>query len=140
MSRSTTRIQVLSLVDTLKDGDIIPTGPASGDVAKGITFLNLKNLIIPGNNIRTVTANTTALLTDGMILVDATTGPITVSLPAASEAFEQEFTVKKIDATLSSMILDPDGSETIDGNTTITTTTQYTSFTIKSDGVTWWIK
>jgi len=140
MSRSVTRGGNFTKVTTLGDDDTILAWPFSGDVVKGITFLNLKNLIIPGNNIRTVTANTTALLTDGMILADATSGPITVSLPAASEAFEQEFTVKKIDATLSSVILDPDGSETIDGNTTITTTTQYTSFTIKSDGVTWWIK
>ena len=37
MSRSNTRIQNLTRVTTLEALDIIPIGPASGDVAKGIT-------------------------------------------------------------------------------------------------------
>lgn len=45
MSRNTTRIQNLTLVTTLADGDIIPTGPVSGDVAKGIKFSDLKTLV-----------------------------------------------------------------------------------------------
>jgi len=45
MPRSTTRIQNLTLVTTLADGDVIPTGPASGDRAKGITFANLQSQI-----------------------------------------------------------------------------------------------
>lgn len=37
MARSNTRIQNLTRVSELADGDIIPIGPASGDRAKGIT-------------------------------------------------------------------------------------------------------
>lgn len=51
MSRSNTRIQKLTRVTALKDGDIIPIGPASGDRAKGITnkdfqsqFSNIVNI------------------------------------------------------------------------------------------------
>lgn len=45
MGRSTTRIQKLTRVTTLDDGDVFPTGPVSGDRAKGITFENLKATI-----------------------------------------------------------------------------------------------
>jgi len=49
MSRSTTRIQKLTRVNTIDDDDIIPIGPSDGDRAKGITFENLRQEIILAN-------------------------------------------------------------------------------------------
>jgi hypothetical protein len=45
MGRSTTRIQNLTKETTIADADVLPFGPSSGDVAKGITFQNLKSTI-----------------------------------------------------------------------------------------------
>jgi len=140
MSRNTTRIQRLTRVTTLADDAIIPIGPASGDRAKGISFDDFRTILTTDNNITRVAVDHTAKLTDGMILANAVSGSITIFLPAASTAFRKEFTIKKIDSTSNVVTLDPDGSETIDGSATISTTVQNTSFTIKCDGVEWWIK
>jgi hypothetical protein len=126
----------------LEKGDII-IGLVNGSSVIFSIDDNNKAVIIlsdSAKNVRTVTGDTTALLSDRMIVVDASSGPVTVSLPAAATVSGKEFDIKKIDATASAMILDPDGTETIDGSTTISTIIQYTSITIKSDGVTWWIK
>jgi hypothetical protein len=47
--------------------------------------------------------------------------------------------IKKIDSGAGNVIIDGNASETIDGATTYTLTTQYESVTIVSDGATWWI-
>lgn len=65
MARDTVRIQLLTRVPTLADGDVLPTGPESGDVAKGITFLNLKNQIESSDSEKIVPiAGTYTLLAD----------------------------------------------------------------------------
>lgn len=87
----------------------------------------------------TKTANYTALSTDQVILVNATGGNVTIALPAAATVAGHVYYIKKIDSSGNSVIIDPNGAETIDGASTVTTTTQYESFTIVSDGVAWFI-
>ena len=59
--------------------------------------------------VRTVTANYTVLLSDATIFVDATAGPITVTLPAAASAIVngqgQWVRVKKIDTTANAVTI-----------------------------------
>lgn len=87
----------------------------------------------------TVNADHTAQLSDDLILVDASGGPVSIFLPEASTADGKRFYVKKIDATANAMIVDGFLSEEIDGLTTQQSTVQYESFTIICDGTAWYI-
>jgi hypothetical protein len=81
----------------------------------------------------------TITLEDHTILVDATSGAVTITLPKAYNGFEYLFNVKKIDSSANTVTIDGDGSEKIDGATTKVISTQYDSITIQSDKTEWWI-
>jgi hypothetical protein len=72
-------------------------------------------------------------------LCDATSGNVTVNLPAASGASEKVFTVKKTDSSSNTVTLDGNASETIDGATTFVLSAQYQSITVACDGSNWFI-
>ena len=83
----------------------------------------------------------TVLSTDDAVYVDDTTagGTVTVTLPPAAEVGNgYEVTVKKTGNTYH-VIVDGNGSETIDGGLTARLTVQYESITCKSDGSNWLI-
>ena len=88
---------------------------------------------------RAVTATTTATSADYLILADATLGAVTVNLPAAADNAGLTIIVKKTDASVNAVVLDPNASETIDGAATKSTTTQYARFVVVCDGSTWWV-
>jgi hypothetical protein len=95
---------------------------------------------IGGNLAVTQTSiNYNALLTDDVILVDASSGTVTVTLPAASGNAGKVYQIKKIDSSGNTVIIDGDGAETIDEAPTLTTTVQYEAFTLVCDGTEWWI-
>ncbi|MNG66028.1 GDSL-like Lipase/Acylhydrolase [compost metagenome] len=87
--------------------------------------------------IRTVTATTTALISDWTIKCDATSGAFTINLPAASTVTGIVFNIKKINNSANDITVDPNGAELIDGSATFTITTFNQSITIQSDGTTW---
>jgi hypothetical protein len=59
--------------------------------------------------------------TEEYVLVDATSGAMTINLPTAVSHKNGHYCIKKIDAALACLVtIDPDGSETIDGKSTIT--------------------
>jgi hypothetical protein len=89
---------------------------------------------------RTVTGNTTIVLSDYNLACDATTGVITISLPTAASAIGHEFTVIKIDGSVNNVVIDPNGSETINGAATASNNTQFMSKTFYSNGTNWFIK
>lgn len=68
----------------------------------------------------------TVLSEDGYIRCDASGGAITLNLPAAL-GNGRLLTVKKIDSSANSVTLDGNGSETIDGATTLVLVNQYDS-------------
>ena len=77
---------------------------------------------------------------DQIVLVDATSASVTIALPAvASVPPGTWYAVKKTDATGHAVTVNPDGSETIDGNTTVQISVQHTTITIVSDGSQWHI-
>lgn len=65
-------------------------------------------------------------------LVDATIGNITINFPTAVGS-NAVYTIKKTDATANTVILTPNGAETIDGSATKTIRFQNTSVDIYSD-------
>ena len=72
-------------------------------------------------------------------MVDASSGPQTISLPPAADMEGQKVNIKKIDSTSNYVTIDADGSETIDDQLTQVLTDPYTSITVLSDGTEWFI-
>jgi len=89
-------------------------------------------------NIVTKTANYTATAADYTILVDATAGPVTITLPAASSSTGLIFYIKLIDSSGNGVTVDGNGSETIDGAATLAWTTQYQSYAFQCNGSAWY--
>lgn len=89
--------------------------------------------------ISTKTANYTITATDSTILVDATSGNITITLPAVSGTTGRQYVIKKIDSSVNTVTIDGNSSETIDGATTQSITTQWDAITIQSNGSAWFI-
>jgi len=89
----------------------------------------------------TKTGDYTALVTDHTIIVDASGGAVTITLPTAAASFETSngliLNIKSKDSA-NVVTIDGAGSETIDGSTTMTLAT-HESITIQSDGTEWWI-
>jgi len=83
--------------------------------------------------------NSNPLTTSAIVFVDATSGAITINLPAASTMDEQRLNIKKIDSSVNAVTIDADGAETIDGELTRLLTDQYANITIISDGSEWFI-
>ena len=73
-------------------------------------------------------------------LVTTGASTITATLPAVSSADAtagRVVTILKIDGGAGSVTIDGDGSETINGSTTVSLTSQYDYRTIVSDGLEW---
>ena len=79
----------------------------------------------------------TALSTDDVILVDASTNTVTVNLPSAVGLVGHKFTIKKNDSTSNFVTIDASGSQTIDGELTQDLGDQYSSLTMISDNANW---
>jgi hypothetical protein len=83
-------------------------------------------------------ADHTVALNEGVILVDASGGSnLTMTLHTAATRKGKRMIVEKTDSTSSTVIIDADGSETIDGSATQTLSGQYHTAVMVSDGVNW---
>ncbi len=87
----------------------------------------------------TKTGDYTATASDTVILVDASSAAVTITLLTAVGNKGRVFYVKKIDSSANVVTIDGDGSETIDDATTQILTSQYDAVMIVSDGVEWFI-
>ena len=85
-----------------------------------------------------VATSHTASLNDSIVLVNATSGNKTVSLPTADKCKEKRYVIKKIDTSANLVIVDPSGSELIDNITAQTLSVAYSSIDVVSDGSNWW--
>jgi len=86
------------------------------------------------------TADYTLTASDYTALVTCSSVNITITLPAAASVVAGKvYNIKKVDATAYTVIIDGDSSETIDGATTFTLTSQYENLTIQSNGSNWFI-
>ncbi len=87
--------------------------------------------------IRTVTTTQPLTKNDFTVLVDASAGLVTVTLPSVNEAPGQTINVKKVDATANLVTIACTGSETIDGAASKTTTTPNACFTQQASPAGW---
>lgn len=88
-------------------------------------------------NFRTVVASGPILITDDIILANAS--PITLTLPDPAVAIGRRFTVKKIDAAVTAVTIAPFAAETIDGMASVATSTPNEAIDVTSDGTNWWV-
>jgi len=89
-----------------------------------------------GWTVTKVTANYTA--SDGeIVLVDASGGAVTVTLPTPSNGARVR--VKKIDASTNTVTVSPSGTETIDGASSHTISQKNEAYEYVSDGTDWLI-
>lgn len=84
--------------------------------------------------VTTKTANYTATTADYVILVDATGGAVTITLPTAVGNTGKVFVVKRLDASGNTVDVDGNGSQTIDGALTLNIAVQWASYNLISDG------
>lgn len=89
--------------------------------------------------IETITTNTLLDNTHSTVLVDATSGDLTVDLPAASTCKRRVYCINKIDSTTNTVTIDGNATETISGDLVKQINIQYVSITIQSDGSNWYI-
>lgn len=93
-------------------------------------------IVVPPSGSRTVTANSNFLVTDSTLLVDATAGPVTITLPSAG-AYGTEATIKKIDASANAVTIAVQPGDTINGGPSISLPAQYDEATCVTDGADW---
>jgi len=74
-----------------------------------------------------------------LVIVDASSGNITITLPASASHTNRIYTIKKIDSSQHKVTIDANSTETIDGEETIVLNLQYSYVTIICDGTEWWI-
>jgi hypothetical protein len=75
---------------------------------------------------------------ENAVLVNAASGNIIANLPTAVGA-NFDCTVKRIDSSGNTVTIVPNGSQKIDGQSSVGIQFQYTSVTMRSDNANWWI-
>lgn len=73
-----------------------------------------------------------------LYLADATAGAFNLTLPLASTAPQRIYGIKKVDAGGNAVGFARSGADTIDGSTSHTTTTQYATVWVISNGLLWY--
>ena len=92
-----------------------------------------------GTATRTEISNYSITTSDSLILADASSLSLLITLPSVTDANKMQFTIKKIDSSANTVTIDGNGSETIDGATTAVITMQWESVTVQSNGTAWYI-
>jgi hypothetical protein len=89
-------------------------------------------------NVTTVTASTTLTATNQVVLVNASSGAATITLPAASSGSGLLIIVAKIDSSANAVTVSRAGTDTIQGAVSQTLSTQYSKSILMSDGTSIW--
>ena len=107
----------------------------------GSRFLRWKNIFANGayHGVISISADTTLAENNNAVLCDASSGTITVTLPASANYSGIRYHIKKTDSSSNVITISPDGSETIDGQSSYVVNNQYESITLVCDGSNWFI-
>ena len=125
-----------TLAITAYSGTSAGAVPAWVSGTKALQFLCADGTWVPPGAsvvlVRTVsTSGAINVTTDSCLLVDATAGPVTVTLPAISATnVGKSYQIKKIDATTNSVTLQASGADTIDGSVTMITVRPKAAFSV----------
>tara|TARA_B000000557_G_scaffold264467_1_gene269934 strand:- start:34 stop:870 length:837 start_codon:yes stop_codon:yes gene_type:complete len=87
---------------------------------------------------RAITQNHTVTSADHTIFANANSTNITVTLPTAANIMGRQYIIKRVDSSGTTVTIDPHGSETIEGASTMMLDSRR-SVVIQSDNNNWWI-
>jgi len=124
------------------DHNIYEGNYIEGAVTAAMNILGANSLVRSNfgwSTIKTVTADYTMTWGDEMILADASSAAITVTLPDPASYPDEALSIKKIDSSTNAVTVAPHGSETIDGAASVSLANQWDSVTVKSDGTNWYV-
>lgn len=99
---------------------------------------DVSNWIASRVGVTTVTAAHTVKADEYYIRADVSGGGFTVTLPLAKGIEGRQIIVQKVDSSANTLTLGVSGSDTINGSSTQTTTTQYSSWILESVGNNLW--
>lgn len=135
------KISQLTATTSPKDTDLAELSSYNGATydSRKVTLSNLKSFVTAYINVASKTTSYIATLSDTVLLCDATSGSITITLPAAAASSGKVFYIKKTNSNANAVTIDGNSSETIDGDLTQIITTQYDSVTVVCDGVAWYV-
>jgi hypothetical protein len=114
------------------------TNSANPEPTEAVTFETAQNyfgMFRPG--ITKVTANYTVQATDGTIQADATVGPLIITLLPAASVSSKVFPVVKIDSTANTVTVAATGMDRINGQNSITLSSQWQTIRPQSNGTTY---
>lgn len=106
---------------------------ANSSTSTGLEWSSVSNNLTVVSKTTTYTATTT----DDVILCDTSGGAWTLTLFAASGNSGKRLIIKKTTSDFTQLTIDPNSTETIDGQTTTTLDTQFETLTIVCDGTNW---
>lgn len=86
-----------------------------------------------------LSTNTTLDGTHYAANVDATSGGVTITLPTAVGITGRHYIIRKLDSSANAVTVDGNGSETINGATTYSLSSQYQVVSLMSDGAGWMV-
>ncbi len=120
----------------------LPTGIAMESVDSDGSILEVMPLsstdsFLFESNVKLVTADYAAVITDRILLTDATSSDVDITLPSAATSTGVRITVKKTDSTVNTV--DVASADLIDGLASQPITLQYDSFSCVCDGTTWFL-
>ena len=144
-SNSTLPVDAETRISALEAVDHWHTNKTALDIIK-----NYNNWIFSGNgigvNVETKTANYTLTTLDSVILGDATSGNITITLPDPATCYDSTnkasivYNISKIDNTANTVTISPYASETIAGDSSFALELQNEVISLITDGTNWWLK
>ena len=129
---------------TYFQGDGIHPTTAGQSLIAGYVQAEINNLLTGTTNgagyreaIVTKTSSYTAGMGDSVILCNASTAPVTITLPSAAGIQGRSFQMKKTDASSNACTLATSASQKIDGASTVAISTRYSSTKVESDNANW---
>ena len=125
-------------LEGLSDVDLTSPATRQGLFYDGTNFVNQMDpaqFVAPQSK----TATFTASLAEYVYVCDASGGSFTANLPTAVGCAGKQFVFKKTDSSANTITLDPNGSQTINGDATRLLDNEGESVTLQSDGTNWHI-
>ena len=110
---------------------------STGYIYRKFSSLNTSwELIYPKNITKNISADYSILRDDSVLLVDSTSGNLTLTLPSPS--LKISLNIKKI-VSINKITINPNASELIDGDINLILTKINSNVSLVSDGTNWYI-
>lgn len=118
--------------------EIIPAIDAASDpFSEWPTSWEFARLARASLDFETITADRTVTTADHLLIADATAAAIAITLPPAATMTGRVVRVKTISVAGGNVTIDADGSETIDGASTLVLSFAYAKTTLFCNGSAW---